>query len=716
NLGYLGSNEAARIDLNGGAFSDIGNEIDILGIADGTVIENLETGAGNDTITGNGAANSIMSGAGNDNIDGGAGADTITAGAGADTLIGGAGDDVLTGGAGSDVFVLSLGMGDDLIQDFEDGIDTLDTSSLSGGLSGITESSNGAGNLVLTLSDGSTVTVQGLQGPGGTPAEPLVVAVSGNAIEDSTLQANLSGPSGLAGAGPGDIVYQWMRDGVAITGAIGASYTLGQDDVGAAISVQVSFDGETAVSADTSEITNLNDAPTGAVLIMGTAQQNETLSANTDTLADEDGLTALSYQWLRDGQVISGATGATYTLAAIDVGSSIAVMVSYVDALGTAEQLLSVAPTGPVQPSAVVTGTGGGDVLAGDAQDNTISAGDGNDTVYGQNGDDSILGGSGDDLLIGNAGNDTIEGGTGANDLRGREGDDVILGGSDGDRAFGGDGNDIMDGRGGADILQGNGGNDSIVGAGGDDRLFGQLGADTLRGDDGQDQLFGGDGNDFVLGGADNDRLFSGTGQDTLDGGTGNDLLRGNQQNDTLSGGLGDDTLFGDDDADLLQGGGDDDQLHGGKGSDTLAGGLGDDVLFGGSGNDELLGGFGRDTLRGNDGADTFVFGSAADSAVGFADMIDGMDQVGVFGGDRIDVSGIDANSQSSGDDAFTFLGATSTAAALSFGAGALWLEDFGSQTRLFALVDNDAVIDFEVRINDMGTLASDYIDSDFLL
>ena len=122
NLGYLASNEAARIDLNGGAFSDIGNEIDILGIADGTVIENLETGAGNDTITGNGAANSIMSGAGNDNIDGGAGADSLGGGDGNDTvdgqssadlIEGNGGSDMLTGGTGADT--ISGGEGNDTI-------------------------------------------------------------------------------------------------------------------------------------------------------------------------------------------------------------------------------------------------------------------------------------------------------------------------------------------------------------------------------------------------------------------------------------------------------------------------------------------------------------------------------------------------------------------------------------------------------------------------
>ena len=102
NLSYLASNEAARIDLNDGEFSDIGNDIGTIGIAVGTMIENLQTGAGNDTVTGNEAGNAIQSGGGNDDVDAGAGNDTITSGAGNDTTFGGSGEDEIWSGGGDD--------------------------------------------------------------------------------------------------------------------------------------------------------------------------------------------------------------------------------------------------------------------------------------------------------------------------------------------------------------------------------------------------------------------------------------------------------------------------------------------------------------------------------------------------------------------------------------------------------------------------------------
>ena len=49
----------------------------------------------------------------------------------------------------------------------------------------------------------------------------------------------------------------------------------------------------------------INDDPTGDVTITGTPTEDEILTADTSTLADEDGLGALSYQWSRDGSPIA---------------------------------------------------------------------------------------------------------------------------------------------------------------------------------------------------------------------------------------------------------------------------------------------------------------------------------------------------------------------------------------------------------------------------
>ena len=87
-------------------------------------------------------------------------------------------------------------------------------------------------------------------------------------------------------------------------------------------------------------VANVNDAPTGSVTISGTPAEDQTLTAS-NTLADEDGLGAISYQWQRDGVDIGGATASTYTLTQADVGTTITVVASYTDNEGTTESVTS---------------------------------------------------------------------------------------------------------------------------------------------------------------------------------------------------------------------------------------------------------------------------------------------------------------------------------------------------------------------------------------
>ena len=92
-----------------------------------------------------------------------------------------------------------------------------------------------------------------------------------------------------------------------------------------------------------------NTSATGRPSIVGTVRVGETLTADTSGIADADGLdnVSYSYQWVvTDGGGyldISGATGGTYTLVAIDRGLYIQVRVSFTDDAGNGETLTSAA-------------------------------------------------------------------------------------------------------------------------------------------------------------------------------------------------------------------------------------------------------------------------------------------------------------------------------------------------------------------------------------
>ena len=126
--------------------------------------------------------------------------------------------------------------------------------------------------------------------------------------------------SGIVDAdGLGAFSYQWLRGGIPIAGATGSTYTLADADVGGLISVRVDYTdqqgtAESLTSAQTAAVLNLNDAPTGLPTISGSAIEDQTLAADTSAIADADGLGAFSYQWLRGGAPIAGATGSTYKL------------------------------------------------------------------------------------------------------------------------------------------------------------------------------------------------------------------------------------------------------------------------------------------------------------------------------------------------------------------------------------------------------------------
>ena len=330
-----------------------------------------------------------------------------------------------------------------------------------------------------------------------------------------------------------------------------------------------------------------------------------------------------------------------------------------------------------------VTGTNGADLLdSGDGVTNgadTISGLAGDDTIYALGGNDTISGGSGNDWIWGGSGADDIDGGSGI------------------DRAYYWDSDagvivSLVTGEGSGGTAEG----DTLTGI---DGLLGSFYDDTLVGNETQNELFGWCGNDILKGGGGDDFLAGEAGHDTLTGGAGADILWGNDGIDTASyetssagvtvllesgEGIGGDaegdelseienltgsghadTLWGDANANILRGGGGSDSLKGLGGNDTLYGGSsndwlygldGNDTLFGESGNDYLTGDAGRDSLYGGSGADTFAWTDTAETGATAA-TADTVSDFSLAQGDRINLSGIDADVYAKGEQAFTFIG-----------------------------------------------------------
>lgn len=128
------------------------------------------------------------------------------------------------------------------------------------------------------------------------------------------------------------------------------------------------------------------------------------------------------------------------------------------------------------------------------------------------------------------------------------------------------------------------------------------------------------------------------------------------------------------------------DVIDGSDESQSLIGTEIGDVVSGFGGNDLITGGLGRDILNGGSGSDTFVFSDVADSSPTNPDVI-----IGFEVRDKIDLSGIDANINTTEDDVFRFINSerfTKHAAELRLSNGLLQAD-----------VDGDGVADFSIEL-----------------
>ncbi len=169
-------------------------------------------------------------------------------------------------------------------------------------------------------------------------------------------------------------------------------------------------------------------------------------------------------------------------------------------------------------------------------------------------------------------------------------------------------------------------------------------------------------------------------------------------------GGIGDDTILGSADDNGLTGGAGNDSLSGAAGVDDLNGGAGVDVLSGDDGDDKISGGLGIDDLSGGAGGDTFVF-TQRDSLRSGSDLIRDF----VSGLDHIDLSAIDADTLTLGDQAFAFI----DVAAFGHVAGELRLATVGGVAQLQGDTNGDGIADFVLRfdlITGMTPVATDLI------
>ena len=571
-------------------------------------VENLAGGAGDDTLTGDGAKNELRGNAGADTLSGLGDDDLLIPGIGGGSSTGGPGTDTVSfvdvpaAGSGFTV-VASLVTGSAVVLGVTQALVTVENLTGSAGDDSLAGDgadnafAGGGGTDVVTYADrlaGSNVIASLLTGSGGVGAENDTYAsienLRGGAGDDVLTGNNapneLRGGAGadtLDGAGDADLLFPGTGGGTTQGGA-------GVDTV--------SFADVPAALPPTTTI-NVNLAA-GTVLVLGVGQaigsvQHVIASAGDDVLTGDV-----------DNNTLNGGSGGT------DV-------VSYADRGGAQDVVASLATATGGQPS------------IGEA-----------DTYVGI---ENLTGGAGDDTLAGNAANNALAGGLGSDTVsyadRGA-GQDVVaslasgLGGQTStaeidaytsiENLTGGGGDDTLTGNGASNRLDGAGGTDTVAYS---DRLAGQnVVASLATSSGGQagtpeadvyvaiENLTGGAGNDTLAGDDASNRLEGAAGTDTVSYA---DRVAGEDVSASLAAGTGGQAGLGESDVyvtiENLTGGAGNDALSGDASANVLGGAPGDDVLAGAGGDDRLDGGDGADTLTGGPGADVLDGAAGTDTA-----------------------------------------------------------------------------------------------------
>ncbi|MFK7862282.1 MAG: beta strand repeat-containing protein [Granulosicoccus sp.] len=660
-------------------------------------IENLSGSVFNDRLTGDTSNNSLLGNSGDDILSGSSGNDNLDGGAGQDladysgvpnavsvdlgnqeasddglngsdvllrienvlgtdhddTLIGDSGNNNLQGGEGNDVLRGAAG------------VDTLDGGA---GTADWADYSQASEQIVVDLGINSALN------DGDTSIDVLnnIENVQGSDYND-TIAGDFRSNQLLGGQGDDTLIGAGGSD--TLDGGEGENDAVDYQAAPNAINVNLSTNSASNdgyLSADTlSGIEHVVGSGHDDVVVGDALANQLSGGAGDDLLSGAAGIDLL------DGG--DGVDTASYSGASAGITVAMAFNTTSDDGDGASDTLNDIEN---------IIGSDYVDILSGDAENNRLDGGEGDDILSGGAGQDVLIGGLGINeanysqasssvnvnltslqaSIDGSGSSDTLQQ---IQNVTGSIYDDTLSGDAADNVLSGGNRDDLLEGRGGDDTLDGGAGSDTIVysqanaavhvdlslnrtiddGDGGEDTL---LGIENVQGSAEADLLIGDASSNTIFGDAGDDRIAGRAGDDVLSGGGGIDTVSYVDAANGVIASLADGVANNDGDAgtdqltdiENLTGSANNDILEGSSGSNVLIGGAGDDVLTGLSGADQIDGGLGvnRVTYTGSTAAVVvdLTLGQATDDGYGFVDILTNI--ANVTGSSNNDLLSGDAN------------------------------------------------------------------------
>jgi len=166
--------------------------------------------------------------------------------------------------------------------------------------------------------------------PEPTPADEPAISPAGPPKVAGTAKAGkkLTAKAGTWAAGAA-LTYQWLRGAEVIPNQTKATYTVQRADGGAKLRVQVTGNlngfAQTIRPSEPTKVVPLSKLKSAKPKLSGTAVVGSSLTAKPGKWTAG---TKLTYQWLRAGKAIVGASSEKYALTASDLGKAIKVKVT----------------------------------------------------------------------------------------------------------------------------------------------------------------------------------------------------------------------------------------------------------------------------------------------------------------------------------------------------------------------------------------------------